>query len=150
MVAPIRFTGIALIATKPRRVRVSDHNNELINQPVVGIPDQLRGEIVKAFVVLNAGVKLSESLAEEMRQLVKKSLSAHVYPRKIEFVEALPKTVIDEIESAATKTQDDHGGSGAGRVINLYELCYLYMDLKLESVCDCLPLCRMARYVVLN
>ncbi len=65
---------------------------------VVGIPDQLRGEIVKAFVVLKAGFTPSESLAEEMRQLVKKRLSAHVYPRKIEFVEELPKTPSGKIQ----------------------------------------------------
>ena len=65
---------------------------------VVGIPDQLRGEIVKAFVVPKAGVTPSELFAEEMRQLVKKRLSAHVYPRIIEFVEELPKTPSGKIQ----------------------------------------------------
>ena len=65
---------------------------------VIGVSDKLRGEIVKAFVVLKAGFTPSESLAEEMRQIVKRKLSAHVYPREIEFVKELPKTPSGKIQ----------------------------------------------------
>ncbi len=65
---------------------------------VVGIPDELRGEVIKAFVVLNMGFEPSESLAEEIKQFVKTQLSAHEYPRVIEFIEQLPKTPSGKIQ----------------------------------------------------
>jgi acetyl-CoA synthetase len=58
----------------------------------VGKPDPLRVEIVYAFVVLKAGHKPSPELAEEIQKQVKNSYAAHIYPREIEFVSALPKT----------------------------------------------------------
>eukprot|EP01027_Heterolobosea_sp_BB2_P010839 GEZU01015848.1.p1 GENE.GEZU01015848.1~~GEZU01015848.1.p1 ORF type:complete len:217 (-),score=46.77 GEZU01015848.1:127-777(-) len=59
---------------------------------VVGVPDELRGERVKAFVVTRPGVVQDEKLQEELKQFVKQHLSAHEYPREIEFLDALPKT----------------------------------------------------------
>ncbi len=65
---------------------------------VVGKPDSLRGEIVKAYVVLKAGYTPSEALAEELRQYVRVNLSAHAYPREVEFVDQLPKTPSGKIQ----------------------------------------------------
>ncbi len=59
---------------------------------MIGKPDPERTEIVKAYVVLASDYQGSEQLAEELRQYVKKRLSAHAYPREIEFLEQLPKT----------------------------------------------------------
>ncbi|KOS25296.1 acetyl-CoA synthetase [Bacillus anthracis] len=59
---------------------------------VIGIPDPVRGEIIKAFIALRAGYEPSEELKEEIRQFVKKGLAAHAAPRQIEFVDELPKT----------------------------------------------------------
>ncbi|UMZ73564.1 AMP-binding protein [Natranaerofaba carboxydovora] len=59
---------------------------------VVGIPDSLRGEIIKAFVELNPKYNTGEDLAKELSNFVKKNYSAHAYPREVEFVEAIPKT----------------------------------------------------------
>ncbi|HET7580251.1 MAG TPA: acetate--CoA ligase, partial [Bacillales bacterium] len=61
---------------------------------VVGKPDQLRGEIVKAFLVLNEDTQESDELKEEIRLFVKRKLAAHVAPREIEILEELPKTRI--------------------------------------------------------
>ena len=58
---------------------------------VVGKPDPERTEIVKAFVVLRGNTEPSEELAEELRQPVRRRLSAHAYPRDISFVMELPK-----------------------------------------------------------
>jgi len=58
----------------------------------VGKPDQLRTEIVVAFVVLKAGYAPSPDLAGEIQKQVKGSYAAHIYPREIEFVSELPKT----------------------------------------------------------
>jgi len=59
---------------------------------VIGVPDTIKGEIVKAFVVLKAGISANEALGEELKQSVRTRLSAHEYPREIEFVKELPKT----------------------------------------------------------
>jgi acetyl-CoA synthetase len=64
---------------------------------VVGKPDPLRTEIVKAFIVLNAGHNRSEALAEEIRRHVRTRLSAAEYPREIEFVDEIPLTTTGKV-----------------------------------------------------
>ncbi|RBW71450.1 acetate--CoA ligase [Bacillus taeanensis] len=59
---------------------------------VIGKPDPVRGEIIKAFVSLREGYTPSEELKEEIRLFVKKGLAAHAAPREIEFKDKLPKT----------------------------------------------------------
>ncbi|MEH7379540.1 acetate--CoA ligase [Bacillus sp. JJ1533] len=61
---------------------------------VIGKPDTLRGEIVKAFIVLKKGYHPSEHLLEEIRVFVKQNLAAHAAPREIEVLDELPKTKI--------------------------------------------------------
>ena len=65
---------------------------------VVGKPDPLRGEVVKAYVVVKPGYTPSAALAEELRQFVRANLSAHAYPREVEFVDQLPKTPSGKIQ----------------------------------------------------
>jgi acetyl-CoA synthetase len=64
---------------------------------VVGKPDALRTEIVRAFVVLRPGVAQSPALAEAIRDFVKERLSAHEYPRQIDFVPDLPLTTTGKV-----------------------------------------------------
>ncbi|AOO84860.1 acyl-CoA synthetase [Bosea vaviloviae] len=64
---------------------------------VVGKPDALRTEIVKAFIVLKAGREPSEALAAELQAFVRKRLSAHEYPREIAFRDELPLTTTGKI-----------------------------------------------------
>ncbi|AFK19839.1 acyl-CoA synthetase [Haloferax mediterranei ATCC 33500] len=64
---------------------------------VVPKPHRERGNIVKAFIVPSADATPSDSLAEEIKAHVKSELSAHEYPREIEFVDELPKTVTGKI-----------------------------------------------------
>ncbi len=59
---------------------------------VVGSPDALRGNVIKAFIVLAAGYEPSASLIEDIQAMVKSRLAAHEYPRAIEFIDALPMT----------------------------------------------------------
>ena len=65
---------------------------------VVGIPDPLRGEVVKAYVVVKARYTPSKTLAVELRQLVRVNLSAYACPREVEFVDQLPKTPSGKIQ----------------------------------------------------
>ncbi len=65
---------------------------------VVGKPDAVRGEIVKAFVVLKPSVPASPALADEIVERVKRDLGRHQYPREIEFIGELPKTQTGKIQ----------------------------------------------------
>ncbi len=63
----------------------------------VASPDERRGTVVKAFVVLAAGYEPSDALADEIKAFVRDHLSAYAYPRKLEFVPDLPKTLTGKI-----------------------------------------------------
>ena len=63
----------------------------------VASPDERRGNVVKAFIVCAGGVEASDELADEIKQFVRGRLGAHAYPRKIEFTDALPKTLTGKI-----------------------------------------------------
>jgi acetyl-CoA synthetase len=63
----------------------------------VASPDELRGNVVKAFIVLADGHEPSDGLAEEIKNFVRNRLSAYAYPRRVEFVPDLPKTLTGKI-----------------------------------------------------
>jgi acetyl-CoA synthetase len=63
----------------------------------VGIPDPDRTEVVKAFVVLAAGVTPSDALTAELQAYVRERLAAHEYPRSIEYVSELPLTATGKV-----------------------------------------------------
>lgn len=73
---------------------------------VVSSPDPDRGEVVKAFVVLAAGHAASETLVAELQDHVKTVTAPYKYPRKVEFVEALPKTVSGKIRRVELRQQE--------------------------------------------
>jgi acetyl-CoA synthetase len=64
---------------------------------VVGIPDKVRTELVKAFIVLKPEIQPSQALEEEVKKFVKVRPAAHEYPREIEFVSELPMTTTGKI-----------------------------------------------------
>lgn len=72
---------------------------------VIGVPDDHRGEIVKAFVILRPGFEASDELANELSEFVKKNLSAHEYPREIEFIDELPKTPSGKVQRYLLRQQ---------------------------------------------
>ena len=63
----------------------------------VASPDELRGNVVKAFIVLADGYEPSDELAGEIQRFVRERLSAYAYPRLVEFVPDLPKTLTGKI-----------------------------------------------------
>jgi acyl-coenzyme A synthetase/AMP-(fatty) acid ligase len=73
---------------------------------VVGSPDTERGEIVKAFVVLRPGIAGSELLAKEIQEHVKRVTAPYKYPRKIEFVDGLPKTATGKIQRRVLRDRE--------------------------------------------
>ena len=88
----------------------------VVETGVVGVPDPLRGQIVKAYIVLRQGVESSESLKHELQQHCKKVASPYKYTREIEFVPDLPKTTSGKIRRvdlrarAAAQTNDQSAG----------------------------------------
>ncbi len=89
---------------------------------VIGKPDPLRGEIVKAFVVLAAGHTASDALAVELQEHVKTVTAPYKYPREIEFVADLPKTISGKIRRTELRQMErdrirfplPHRGRGQG------------------------------------
>ena len=65
---------------------------------VVGVPDEARGMIIKAFVVPAEGVRASEQLAGELQEFAKQTIAPYKYPRVIEFIAELPKTQTGKIQ----------------------------------------------------
>ena len=64
---------------------------------VVGKPDSMRTEIVKAYVVLKDATRASDTLAEALQAHVRSHLAAHCYPREVAFLDALPMTVTGKV-----------------------------------------------------
>ncbi|HET6580270.1 MAG TPA: AMP-binding protein [Methanoregula sp.] len=75
---------------------------------VVGSPDPVRGQIVKAFVVLKPGFMPSDSLASDLQELVKRLTAPYKYPRSIEFAETLPKTISGKIRRNVLRERELH------------------------------------------
>lgn len=73
---------------------------------VVGSPDLIRGLIVKAFVVLNQGFEPSEPLVKDLQNHVKRTTAPYKYPRAIEFVSDLPKTISGKIRRNELRRQE--------------------------------------------
>ncbi|OBA01289.1 Acetyl-coenzyme A synthetase [Bacillus subtilis] len=87
-----------VIMTSGERVGPFEVESKLVEHPaiaeagVIGKPDPVRGEIIKAFIALREGFEPSDKLKEEIRLFVKQGLAAHAAPREIEFKDKLPKT----------------------------------------------------------
>lgn len=73
---------------------------------ITGTPDPLRGQVVKATVVLAKGYEPSEELKKEMQTFVKRLTAPYKYPRVIEFVEQMPKTVSGKIRRVEIRAND--------------------------------------------
>ncbi|XP_055994798.1 acyl-coenzyme A synthetase ACSM3, mitochondrial [Sorex fumeus] len=80
----------------------------VVESAVVSSPDSLRGEVVKAFIVLNPNYKShdQEQLKKEIQEHVKKSTAPYKYPRKIEFIQELPKTISGKIKRKELKKKE--------------------------------------------
>jgi len=73
---------------------------------VVGVPDEARGALVKAFIVLRAGVDGDEAKAKEIQDFTKAEIAPYKYPRTVEFVEALPRTATGKLQRFRLREQE--------------------------------------------
>ncbi|MFC2948042.1 acyl-CoA synthetase [Virgibacillus sediminis] len=108
-----------IISSAGYRIGPFEVESSLVEHPaveevaVIGKPDQVKGEIVKAFVVLRDEFKdkASEALKNELSLHVKEKLSKHVYPREVEFIKELPKTQSGKIQRyRLRKAMEHHSG----------------------------------------
>lgn len=108
------FIGRAddVIKTSGERVGPFEVESALVTYPgvveagVIGKPDALRGEIIKAFVVIKKELKPNDTLKEKLKAHVKQHLAGHAYPREIEFVDKLPKTRSGKIMRRILKAKE--------------------------------------------
>ena len=92
-----------VITSAGYRIGPSEIEHTLLKHPavalsaVVGIPDPIRTEAIKAWIVLRPGFAPSEALAREIQDFVKVQLAAHEYPRVVQFAESLPMTATGKV-----------------------------------------------------
>lgn len=79
---------------------------------VIGVPDPLRGEIVKAYVVPRPGFAPDPALARDIQDFVKSRLAAHLYPRAVAFVDSLPLTATGKVRRAELRARERQGEPG--------------------------------------
>nr|WP_138493415.1 acetate--CoA ligase [Paenibacillus pinistramenti] len=107
-----------VINSSGERIGPFEVESKLIEHPavaeagVIGKPDAVRGEIIKAFVALRTGYEPTEELKAEISRFVKEGLSAHAAPREIEFKDKLPKTRSGKIMRRVLKAWELHLPAG--------------------------------------
>jgi 2-aminobenzoate-CoA ligase len=72
---------------------------------VVGVPDEARGQLVKAFVVPAAGVTADDALVGQLQDFVKQRIAPYKYPRVVEFLDALPRTSTGKVQRFVLRQQ---------------------------------------------
>ena len=123
----IWFAGRAddVIKTAGERVGPFEVESALVQHPavaeagVIGKPDEIRGQIIKAFISLRAGFTPTEHLKKEIAEFVKKNLAAHAAPREIEFCERVPKTRSGKIMRRVLRAWDQ--GQPVGDISTMEE-----------------------------
>jgi enamine deaminase RidA (YjgF/YER057c/UK114 family) len=130
-----------MIITSGYNVSGPEVENVLLTHPavaecaVVGIADDARGQIVKAFVVPAAGAAGSDPLARELQEFVKRELAPYKYPRAIEFVGELPRTLTGKLQryrlragsrgsagsTGSVGVTGSEGAAGSAMAIQLHE-----------------------------
>ena len=98
-----------VIGSSGYRIGPQEVENALIEHPavqesaVVGLPDPARGQVVTAFVILAPGFEPGAARAAELQEHVKRITAPYKYPRRVEFVDSLPKTVSGKIQRGALR-----------------------------------------------
>jgi acetyl-CoA synthetase len=104
------------------RIGPSEIENCLVKHPavanaaVVPSPDETRGNVVKAFIVLAPGIAASRALEEDIQQHVRKFLAPYEYPKEIEFIDALPMTTTGKVQRRLLRQRERERKAAAGIV----------------------------------
>jgi acetyl-CoA synthetase len=108
------FVGRAddVIKSSGYKIGPFEVESALIEHPAVlecaitAVPDEIRGQVVKATVVLAKGYKAGDDLKKELQDHVKRVTAPYKYPRIIDFVDELPKTISGKIRRVEIREQD--------------------------------------------
>jgi acetyl-CoA synthetase len=108
------FVGRAddIIKTSGYRVGPFEVESALMEHPAVlecaitGVPDPIRGQVIKATIVLTKNYTASEELKKEIQEHVKRVTAPYKYPRIVEFVPELPKTISGKIRRVEIRDKD--------------------------------------------
>ena len=92
-----RYLDLSNLSDKEANILVK-YNINKGDRVLVGSPDRIRGMIVKAFVVLKNGYEPSESVVRDIKNSVKRTTAPSTYPREIECIAELPKTISNKIK----------------------------------------------------
>ncbi len=87
---------------------------EVVEAAAVSSPDPKRGHVVKAFVRLGAGVEADDALVERIQKHVRERYAAYAYPREVEFVAELPKTLTGKIRRIELRQAEEERKEGTG------------------------------------
>ena len=107
--------GDDVISSSGYRIGPGEIEDCLLKHPAVaqvaaiGSPDALRGEIVKAFIVLARGHRPSDDLRDDIQNTVRDNLAAYEYPREIEFVDELPMTTTGKVRRVVLRDAERMG-----------------------------------------
>jgi acetyl-CoA synthetase len=107
-----------VIKSSGYRIGPAEIENCLVKHPavanaaVIGKPDEAKGSIVKAFVVLQPGFSASEKLIEEIQTHVRGRLAPYEYPREIEFIDALPMTTTGKVQRKELRKREEAKSAG--------------------------------------
>jgi 2-aminobenzoate-CoA ligase len=82
---------------------------------VIGVPDEERGQIVKAYVVLKSGHAADGAMARALQDYVKQAIAPYKYPRAVEFIERMPRTETGKLQRFRLKQLDDERRRGSVR-----------------------------------
>ena len=78
----------------------------MLETAITAVPDEIRGQVVKATIVLAKGYQPSEQLKKELQDHVKRVTAPYKYPRIVEFVDELPKTQSGKIKRGEIRKKD--------------------------------------------
>ncbi len=98
-----------VISSAGHRIGPEEIEGALLKHPavlqsaVIGKPDELRGQIIKAFIIVRPNTDITDTLSDEIKQHVKSHLAAHEYPRDIEFIDELPLTTTGKVRRIALR-----------------------------------------------
>jgi len=110
----LRYLGRAddVITSAGYRIGPAEIEDCLLKHPavamaaVIGVPDPVRTEAIKAFIVAKPGIAAGPALVKDVQDWVRRRLAAHEYPRLVEFVDALPMTTTGKIQRKVLRERE--------------------------------------------
>jgi enamine deaminase RidA (YjgF/YER057c/UK114 family) len=116
-----------MIVSSGYNISGAEVENVLLSDPsvaecaVVGVPDDARGQLVKAFVVLAPGFTASDAQVKALQDFVKSQLAPYKYPREIQFVTALPRTLTGKVQRFRLRQGDTEPMAAPGTGLVFHE-----------------------------